>query len=279
MNDKVVATVPHRAAQPVSFEQQLQLAKAFAASGLFGVETADQALALMALCEAEGLHPAIAVRDFHIIKGTPSLKADAMLARFQSAGGKVRWIEMSDERVEGEFSHPAGGTITIDWDMERAQRAGLAGRDNWKKFRRAMLRSRVISEGVRSVYPGIVTGVYTPEEVQDFDGPLSPATEAPQIQPPRSKSSGGQQQAQASPPPPPPLEQQAQASPPPPPPPPPANGAKVADNHLRVIRGKAKGASLTDVDICNQFGVKALEELTVDQLNPVLKWISERANG
>jgi len=31
-----------------------------------------------------------------------------------------------------------------------------------------MLRSRVISEGIRAVFPGCVVGVYTPEEVQDF---------------------------------------------------------------------------------------------------------------
>ena len=31
-----------------------------------------------------------------------------------------------------------------------------------------MLRARCVSEGIRSVYPGCVVGVYTPEEVQDF---------------------------------------------------------------------------------------------------------------
>ena len=31
-----------------------------------------------------------------------------------------------------------------------------------------MLRARVISEGIRAVFPGCVVGVYTPEEVADF---------------------------------------------------------------------------------------------------------------
>lgn len=31
-----------------------------------------------------------------------------------------------------------------------------------------MLRARVISEGIRTVYPGCIAGTYTPEEVQDF---------------------------------------------------------------------------------------------------------------
>lgn len=156
---------------PVPFEHQVRLAESFAKSGLFGIKSADQALALMALCEAEGMHPAIAVRDYHIIQGKPALKADAMMARFQAAGGKVEWQEIGDERVCATFSHPSGGSATIDWDKQRAITAGFWGKDNWKKFPRAMLRSRVVSEGIRTVFPGVVVGVYTPEEVQDLDDP------------------------------------------------------------------------------------------------------------
>jgi len=38
-----------RQAPPVPFEHQIKLAESFARSGLFGIKTADQALALMAL--------------------------------------------------------------------------------------------------------------------------------------------------------------------------------------------------------------------------------------
>ena len=44
----------------------------------------------------------------------------------------------------------------------------MTGKDNYKKFPRQMLRARVISEGVRAVYPGVLQGMYTPEEVQAF---------------------------------------------------------------------------------------------------------------
>jgi hypothetical protein len=37
--------------------------------------------------------------------------------------------------------------------MARAQKAQLGGKDMWKKYPRQMLRSRVVSEGVRTVYP------------------------------------------------------------------------------------------------------------------------------
>lgn len=145
-----------------------KMGTAIAKSGLFGMKTPDQAIALMLIAQAEGLHPAIAARDYHVIQGRPALKADAMLARFQAAGGKVKWEEYTDEKVIGTFSHPAGGDVTVTWSLAQAKSIGLAGKDNWKNYPRAMLRARVISEGIRTVYPGCVVGVYTPEEVQDF---------------------------------------------------------------------------------------------------------------
>jgi len=153
----------------VPFDHQLVIAEAFAKSGLFGIKTKEQAIALMAICEAEGLHPARAAQEYHIIQGRPTLKADAMLARFQSSGGKVEWREYTDERVTGVFSHPQGGSVTLSWEIAQAKRIGLYKQGSgWEKYPRAMLRARVISEGIRTVYPGCIAGTYTPEEVQDF---------------------------------------------------------------------------------------------------------------
>ena len=161
-----------------------RMAMAVAKSGLFGIKEPNQALALMLIAQAEGLHPAIAARDYNIIQGRPALKADAMLARFQSAGGKVEWITLTDERVVGKFTHAQGGAVEIDWDMARAKKAGLGGKDNWTKWPRQMLRARVISEGIRTVFPGCISGFYAPEEVMDFAPekditPATPATNAP----------------------------------------------------------------------------------------------------
>jgi hypothetical protein len=114
-----------------------RMARAVASSKLFGVKSAEEALALM-------------LRDF------------------LSAGGKVQWLVLDDKKAEATFSHPSGGTVTIGWDMARAKAAGLGGKDMWAKYPRQMLRSRVVSEGIRTVFPGATSGMYVPEEVQDF---------------------------------------------------------------------------------------------------------------
>lgn len=146
-----------------------RMAAVAAQSRMFGFKNKEEAMAIMLLCQAEGLHPAIAMRDYHVIQGRPALKADAILARFQQAGGKVEWIKLTDTEVSGKFSHAQGGEATITWTFDAAQKIGLTGKDNWKKYPRAMLRARVVSEGVRTVYPGVVVGVYTPEEASDME--------------------------------------------------------------------------------------------------------------
>jgi len=148
-----------------------EMAEVAAKSKMFGFKSPDEAMAIMLLCQAENLHPAIAMRDFHVIQGRPALKADAMLARFQQAGGSVKWEEYTDERVTGNFSHPNGGSVSVTWTFEMAKKIGLTGKDNWRNYARAMLRARCVSEGVRTVYPGCVVGVYTPEEVETFKTP------------------------------------------------------------------------------------------------------------
>lgn len=148
-----------------------RMADAIAKSGLFGMKTKDQALALMIVAQAENRHPGSVAAEYHIIQGRPALKADAMLARFQQAGGVVEWVDYTDKKVSANFSHPSSSPkpVLVEWTFDMATKAGLTGKDNWKNYPRQMLRARVVSEGVRTVYPAVCVGVYTPEEVNDFD--------------------------------------------------------------------------------------------------------------
>lgn len=170
----------------VPYAQQERMAHSLVKSGLFGLQTPDQALALMAIAEAEGKHPAIIARDFNIISGRPAKKAEAMMRDFCASGGTVKWHALDDTIADATFAHPQGGTVRITWDMARAQQAGLTSRgDMYRKYPRAMLRSRCVSEGVRTVAPFATSGVYTPEEVRDMvdetpaDGPKDVTPEKP----------------------------------------------------------------------------------------------------
>lgn len=157
-------------AQRRSFDEVSAMADAIVASKLWGQTTVPQVIALMLMAEAEGRHVASAMQDYIVISGKPSLKAEAMLGRFQRAGGHIRWTHMTDEKVAAIFSHPQCDPVEIEWDMARARQAQLTNQ-MWKKYPRQMLRARVISEGVRTAFPGALGGMYAPEEVIDFEQP------------------------------------------------------------------------------------------------------------
>jgi len=156
---------------PMPLQDMQTLAVAIAKSGLFGIRTPEQALVLMAIAQAEGRHPVEAARDYDIINNRPAKKAEAMLRDFIQAGGKVQWHALTDELADATFTHPQTGEVRIDWDMKRAQVA-FGKKDMYAKFPRQMLRSRVVSEGVRTLWPLATSGMYEPGEAADI--PASP---------------------------------------------------------------------------------------------------------
>lgn len=142
------------------------VAQAIVKSGLWGDANPNTVLMLCYLAEAEGNHPAVVYRDYHIMSGKPSKKAEAILRDFVAAGGKIEWHTLDDNMADATFSH-ASGSARITWDMNRARAANLKS-PMWSKYPRQMLRSRCISEGVRTVYPGATSGLYEESEVADI---------------------------------------------------------------------------------------------------------------
>ena len=150
----------------VPLDQLERMAQSFADSRMFGDKKKEQVLVLLMLAHSEGVHPAIAMRDFDIIGSRPAKKAEAMHRSFIAAGGSIEWHALDDSKADATFSHPQGGSARISWDMERVKKAKIANEQMYAKYPRQMLRSRCISEGCRTVYPAATSGLYEPGEVQ-----------------------------------------------------------------------------------------------------------------
>lgn len=165
----------------VPLDQVGMMAKAVADSGLFGIKNEAAAFALMCVAQADGIPPIKAAVQYHVIDGKPALKSEAMLARFQAAGGKIRWKERTAARCTLWLSHPQAGELEVTWDMDRAKAAGLAGKNQWRAYPAQMMAARCISEGVRALFPACLGGFYTPEEVRDMQAaPVVPEAHAPE---------------------------------------------------------------------------------------------------
>lgn len=146
------------------------MAESIARSALFAVKNADQAFALMLLCESEGLHPMQAVKRYHIIQGRPAMRSDAMQGEFQAQGGKIKVVKRTAEEARAVFSHPIhqpeGFELVVTFDQYK--KAGLTGKDNWKNHPDDMLWARLVTKGIRTIFPGIIAGIYSSEEVEDI---------------------------------------------------------------------------------------------------------------
>jgi len=171
MSDNKTVAIREQQAPAIAytFDQVQRMAASFAKSGLFGVKDADSAFSLMMYAQAIGRHPGAIMMDYDLINNRLAKKASSVLRDFQASGGRVDWKKYDDDGVTGVFTHPLSPTpITVDWNMERAKKAGLATKngDMYGKYTRAMFRSRCISEGVRTVAPDATEGLYTPEEIR-----------------------------------------------------------------------------------------------------------------
>jgi hypothetical protein len=159
-----------------------------AESGMFGCNKHEQGMVLAMQCLAEGKAPLELAKTYHIVEGKLSMRADAMLGRFLTTGGKVKWLERSNIKVSANFSHGDNENVLIEASLEDMKSNGVAMdktgkylKANWQKFPRQMLTARVISEGVRLLAPQLIAGVYTPEEVQDFTNDSKPVAPAMRV--------------------------------------------------------------------------------------------------
>lgn len=140
-----------------------------------GATAANVAAALLAGREL-GLEPMAALRSIHVIEGTPALSALAMRALVVAAGHEL-WIEESGSvRCIARGRRLGESRVHVSrWDMDRASRAGLAGKENWRKQPTAMLIARATSEVARLTAPEVLLGIpYSSEELLDADTLVEP---------------------------------------------------------------------------------------------------------
>lgn len=123
-------------------------------------------LLIVEQAEALGVPFATALNGIHVIDGKPTISPALMSALVRRAGHKLR--------VTGDDTHAVAEIIRADdpdftfrseWTLDRAKKAGLAGRGPWSKYPANMLKARAISEVCRDACQEVVAGVYTPEEL------------------------------------------------------------------------------------------------------------------
>ncbi|MFJ3089099.1 hypothetical protein [Streptomyces sp. NPDC086838] len=154
----------------------------------------DEITAAILTGQELGLKPMTALKSIDVIQGQPALRAHAMRAIVQHQGHDIELVESDDTHcVMRGRRKGAEDWQTVTWDIPRAQRLGLLGKDQWKKQPKTMLVARATGELCRLIASDALHGLpYAAEEVDGYvhgeavpaKAPLSVAAlTAPPIEP------------------------------------------------------------------------------------------------
>jgi len=143
----------------------------FVPKGLRGKPEA--VMAAMLYGREAGVGEMQALSKIHVVDGRPGMAAELMRALVFQHGHEL-WIEESSSTrciVAGKRRDSTRET-RVTWTLDDGKRAGLLGKDNWKKYPDAMLLARATAKLCRAVFPDVLAGLsYTLEELADGDTP------------------------------------------------------------------------------------------------------------
>lgn len=126
MNEQSQLVVVQDPFKPQTRQDWLAIAEDVAKSKMFGVTTVEQAMCLFYICKEENISPLGVLREYHIIEGRPSMRADAMLAKFLQKGGHCIFHVRTDDAVGATFISPGMRWGDTDKKAEESKARGIS---------------------------------------------------------------------------------------------------------------------------------------------------------
>lgn len=150
-----------------------QLAVTFAQAGLVPSQLrgkpADVLLVLMT-GRGLGIDPLVALRECHPIDGKVTVSPKLKLAIVRQRGLGQVWPDPGNDAVQATWhatrtDDPRATVYSASYSIDDARTAGLAGKDNWKKYPRQMLQWRALGYLLDVAFGEVGTGLYSADEL------------------------------------------------------------------------------------------------------------------
>jgi len=115
-----------------------------------------------------GLQPMQSLSKIAVIKGRPTLSAEAQRSLILGAGHEF-WLEEATvtRAIACGRRRDSERVVRVMWTMDDAKRAGIAGGENWRRYPREMLVARVTAMLARQLFADVIGGLLATEEVED----------------------------------------------------------------------------------------------------------------
>lgn len=134
------------------------------------VKTPEMAVAIAVKGAEMGFKPYQALEAIEPIQGRYTVKPEALLSlAYEKVPGFVcNVVESNEKRAIVDMGR--GGVVTFRsvYTIEDAAKAGLAGKDNWRRMPVTMLRWRATGAALKVVCPDVRRGMATPEEAEEM---------------------------------------------------------------------------------------------------------------
>ncbi|GAO97903.1 hypothetical protein Cva_00544 [Caedimonas varicaedens] len=170
---QAIASMPEDKTVFGNIDEVFKLAQFIAKSEFFPAwknKPHDAAVAIL-FGQSIGLSWGHSLLNISMINGRPTVWGDAMLALCKKSP--------SFEDMDEEYNEETKTAICLvkrkgykeqvrTFSYEDAQRAGLVKKDNWVKYPKRMLQMRARAFALRDVFPDILQGLSSAEEVMDY---------------------------------------------------------------------------------------------------------------
>ena len=129
-----------------------------------------------------GLGPMQSLQSIDLIQGRPALSPEGMRALVLAKGHGFD-VDATDEYATVHCRRrewpPEREWRAFTFTLADAERAGLLGKDNWKRYPEAMLTARATGKACRAIFADVIAGLgYTPDEVDVPAANVPPARHA-----------------------------------------------------------------------------------------------------
>lgn len=168
---------PRAAVAARNLDDVRRMAESIAKSGLYGCKSVDEAMIRIVTGMELGLSMLQSIRGVYVIsngnKNTPGLYADLMVGVCKSRNDICEYfiVRHSDNEKATYATKRVGepSETVMSFTMADAKLAGLLSKGGpWQQYPAAMLRARASSALSRAVYPDLLNGLYSTEELQDM---------------------------------------------------------------------------------------------------------------